>query len=60
MTAQHSATAKKKALEAPLGKINYNSYMKRPSTNEQQTQRTNVSPVRQKTNAAAAWLRRRK
>ena len=47
-------------LEAPLGKINYNSYMKRPSTNEQQTQRTNVSPVRQKTNAAAAWLRRRK
>lgn len=47
-------------LEAPLGKISYNSYMKRPSTNEKKTQRTSVSPVRQKTNAAAAWLRRRK
>jgi ElaB/YqjD/DUF883 family membrane-anchored ribosome-binding protein len=48
-------------LSASLGKINYSSYMKRPSSSVAKPTPRTPSPVRKKkTNAAAAWLNRKK
>jgi hypothetical protein len=55
-------------LDEPIGKIDYSSYMKRPSMPKSATvegERTAtpaaaISPVRKKTNSAAAWLSRKK